>query len=278
MMAIESAGLSDVGRKRKDNQDQLLLDDALSLFIVADGMGGHKGGETASRMVASLIRSFLAQRADGEGLDPEEPPDVALSPHANRLLAAIRFANAAVHRESQEHAHLSGMGSTLAAVWLTDNTFIAANVGDSPIYLIHRGEIEVLSVTHTVAAEAPLLLDGDAGQVEDSALGQMLTRGMGIGPTVQADVCEGPCFPGDRLVLCSDGLSSKLTPSEILGHVTAASSQEACRRLVDLANARGGDDNISVIVIRIASMGRRLQRLMAALGRVLPGAGLRRPI
>jgi serine/threonine protein phosphatase PrpC len=279
MMRIESAGMSDVGRKRKDNQDHLLLDEALGLFIVADGMGGHKGGETASRMVVHLIRSHLA---DGPDAPPEVSADMdtALSQEGNRLLAAIRFANAAVHRESLQNEKLQGMGSTLAAVWLTPETFIAANVGDSPIYLVHKGEIETLSVAHTVAAEQPFRLDLSPGAAIDGAFGHMLTRGMGIDPTVQADICESPCFRGDHLVICSDGLSGKLTPSEILAQLDTPSCQVACRRLIDLANARGGDDNISVIVIKIKSTGSgapRLRRIMASVGKALSGIGAPHP-
>lgn len=275
MMRIESAGLSDVGRKRRDNQDHLILDEALGLFIVADGMGGHKGGETASRMVANLIRAHLA---DGPGAPPAAAGemDASLSHDANRLLAAIRFANAAVHRESLQNHHLQGMGSTLAAVWFTPETFIAANVGDSPIYLVHDGAIETLSVAHTVAAENPFLPDLFPGAAGEGALGHMLTRGMGTEPTVEADICESPCFRDDRLVICSDGLSGKLTPSEILAQLDTPSCGLACRRLIDLANARGGEDNISVIVIRIVSTGSsasRLRRILATVGKAFSAPG-----
>jgi protein phosphatase len=156
------------------------------------------------------------------------------------------------------------MGSTLAAVHFADSTFVAANVGDSPIYLIHEGDIEMLSVPHTLLAEQAEL--GSEKSVFAPELQHVLTRGMGAEDNVQPDICEAPCFNGDRLVLCSDGLSGKVTPGEILAAVARQSPSDACRFLVDTANRRGGEDNITVIVLLVEKQKRlvtHLRRWMA---------------
>ena len=155
---------------------------------------------------------------------------------------------------SNNRASYEGMGSTVSAVLFTDDTVIATNVGDSPIYLIRNDSIQNLAVTHTVLAEQ-LALHPEAGHQLGGKFSHMLTRAMGIERTVEPDACELPCFPGDILVLASDGLSDMLAPEEVRRVVQAHRPAVACRKLVDMANERGGDDNITVIVLKIKQVG-----------------------
>jgi protein phosphatase len=141
------------------------------------------------------------------------------------------------------------MGSTVSAILLSDGTIIAANVGDSPIYLIHRKHIEALSVPHTLAAE----YEGD--DRSDEAAHHILTRAVGIHDSVSSHICEIQGFPGDILVVCSDGLSSKVSKEEISRVARSRAPDEACRHLIALANERGGEDNITVLIVRIKSAG-----------------------
>ena len=261
MRAISSAGLSDIGRKRSTNQDYFLLEDTCGLYVVADGMGGHQAGEVAAKLVVDSMHRYLStdpSAGDGPGNAKRDP---SLSAHANRLLSAIHYANQQVYQAAATHSAYRGMGSTLAAVQFADRTFVAANVGDSPIYLIHEGPIELLSVPHTLMAErAEYVADEDMFAPE---LQHVLTRGMAAKERVRPDICESPCFGGDRLILCSDGLSGKVAPDEMLAMAASHSAPEACRALVDAANRRGGDDNITVIVLDVNkpnSLGRRLRR------------------
>jgi serine/threonine protein phosphatase PrpC len=271
MLMIESAGLSDVGRKRKENQDCFLVDDRYRLYVVADGMGGHLAGEVASRMVVDAILSGFAASDPQIDENPAPGSDDTLSLEANRLLAAIHYANAQVFQASLANAEYRGMGSTVAAVFFAGDTFVAANVGDSPIYLIQAGRIERLSVPHTVLAEQHAL---DPGLLEPShdQFQHMLTRGMGVESTVHPDICQSPCYNGDRFILCSDGLSDKVTPQEMLELGQNSSPAAICRRLCDLANARGGDDNITVVCLAIkrtqGAVRERLQQFVSTFQRL----------
>lgn len=254
MITVESAGLTDVGQKRKGNEDSLFLDDELNLYVVADGMGGHKAGEVASNIVVETLRDYMGRF--GEGEDAKEPMDVddSVSPEANRLLAAIELANRTVFDIAKQKAEYRGMGSTVSAIMITGNTLIASNVGDSPIYLIRDGEIDPLYQAHTVMAEQ-VKIDPEVAERLGKRYKHMLTRAMGLGEVVVPDLCEIQCYQGDVLVICSDGLSDKLNPEEIMEVVEQNNAQKACKMLVDMANARGGDDNITVIVVRIKKVG-----------------------
>jgi protein phosphatase len=142
------------------------------------------------------------------------------------------------------------MGSTVSTVFFTDDTMIAANVGDSPIYLIHNGNIEIISVLHTVIAEQAAI-DPEAAANLGPEFKHMLTQGMGIDDAVKPDLSELQCYKGDMLVLCSDGLSDKVSPEEIRDIVIAERPNKACRTLVDMANNRGGDDNTTIVILKI---------------------------
>jgi protein phosphatase len=146
------------------------------------------------------------------------------------------------------------MGSTVSAVYFTKETFIVANVGDSLIYLIRDGKIELLSVPHTLIAEQTEL-DPDNAELLWSDFKHVLTRAMGVDESVKADINEVPFFKNDILVISSDGLTDKASPEEILELVYNRRSDRACKGLVDLANSRGGDDNITAIVVRVKSSG-----------------------
>ena len=267
MVAIESAGITDVGRKRTGNEDAYFLDDTQRLFVVADGMGGHQAGEVASAMVVETLRDHVQSPASGddETAAPEDY-DETLTPEANRLLAAIRLANSGVYAKARRDERCRGMGATVSAALFTDDTLIAANVGDSPIYLVHNGTIELLSVTHNVITEQAAI-DPDAARRIGPQYRHMLTRAVGIAETVQPDVCEIQFFEGDILVISSDGLSDKVAPEEILEVIERETPAEACRQLVDLANSRGGDDNITVIALKVGAIPNRRSGLMGVVSK-----------
>ncbi len=254
MVVVESAGLTDVGRKRKGNEDALLIDEQMNLFIVADGMGGHQAGEVASKLVVQTIREYMERFQDRADMVEPEVQDDTLSQDANRLISGIYLSNRVVHQASRSKKSYQGMGSTVSAVCFTEDTIIATNVGDSPIFLIRDGKIERLSVTHTVYAEQ-MALAPEAGRRFGKEFSHVLTRAMGIDESVKADICELQCFKGDSLVIGSDGLSDKVRPEEILKLIkTQKKPEKICRILVDMANDRGGDDNITVIVLNVKSV------------------------
>jgi protein phosphatase len=249
MILIESAGLTDVGKKRKGNEDALFLDDTLGLYVVADGMGGHRAGEIASQLVVKTISEYILQ-SKKNGNAGKIMPDRTLSPEANKLLTGIQLSNQVVHEASLDNEACRGMGSTVSAAYFTDGTLIVANVGDSPIYLIRDGKIKLISVLHTVLAEQAAL---DPANAEKLGLEfrHVLTRAMGTEESVNADIYEIQCFKDDILVISSDGLSDKASPEEILTLVNQNGLETACQRLVKLANDRGGDDNVTTIVLKV---------------------------
>lgn len=247
MVQIRSSGLTDVGRKRSDNEDALLVDDARGLYVVADGMGGHRAGEVASRMVVERFSGSLPQVVPGFF-------DEALSEAAARVVACVREANYAVYERSCRDQECHGMGSTVAVLLCTGDTAIAVNVGDSPIYLVRNNAAERVSVLHTVGAERVARDPGALAAVPERVR-HMLSRAVGVDGEVEPDVCEIPCTPGDRFILCSDGLSDLVEPREMADIALGEEPEAACRRLVGLANDRGGHDNITVIVLQVPGDG-----------------------
>ena len=254
MIDIESSGITDIGRRREQNEDSLFYDDGMGLYVVADGMGGHKAGEVASRLVVETIRDYIDQNRDKD--QPEDLVDTEekLSIEAQRLLAGIYLSNRIVHQTALENEDYKGMGSTVSAVYFTEKTFIVANVGDSLVYLVRDGDIELLSVPHTLVAEQAAL-DPDNAEILWNDFKHVLTRAMGVDESVKADINEIPFFKEDIIVISSDGLTDKASPEEIFELVTNRRSDQACQGLVDLANERGGEDNITAIVLRVKSAG-----------------------
>lgn len=254
MIIVESSGITDVGRKRKGNEDSLFLDDDMQLYVVADGMGGHKAGEVASRLVVETIRDYF--KPSRERLDQEifSDPEKTLSRDAQRLSSGILLANQVVYESSQNNESNRGMGSTVSSVLFTGNTLIVANVGDSPVYRIRNGRIETLSVLHTMMAEF-LAIAPKGAKLPGEQYRHVLTRAMGTKETVKPDISETKPLKGDIIVISSDGLSDKVSPEEIPEVVINKQPHESCRSLVDMANERGGEDNITVIVLKIIDLG-----------------------
>jgi protein phosphatase len=250
MFMIQSAGLTDVGRKRKGNEDRFSVNDELGLYIVADGMGGHAAGEVASKIVVDTLNEYLERFDKDKSAEELEVPDPTLSTEGNRLLAGIHLSNRSIFQLSEQNPKFHGMGSTVSAVLFTKSTCIVANVGDSPVYLIRSGEIEMLSVLHTVQAEH-LVLSPENKPAISSDFSHVLTRGMGIDDAVVPDLSELQVFRDDILVICSDGLSDKVAPPEIRDIVLSHAPRKACDALIQTANERGGDDNITLIVLRV---------------------------
>ena len=250
MIIVESASITDKGKKRKTNEDALILEDALGLYVVADGMGGHRAGDIASRLVVETIGEYIKKSRDNDDGDQTADFDETLSREANRLFNSIRKSNQVVHAASLKNRSCRGMGSTVSAIYFTESTLIAANVGDSPIYLIRGGKIKLLSVPHTFIEEQKTLNPENAEKL-GMEFRHVLTRAVGTEKSVIADIYEIQCFRDDILVISSDGLNDKVSSEEIRELVYNDGPDAACQKLVNLANDRGGDDNITVIVLKV---------------------------
>ena len=251
---FEVAGQTDIGKKRKINQDAFLIDEEKGLFIVADGLGGHRAGEKASLLATETVQNFFRQNLEDNTTQKTKNSDVNLSPIAKSLHHSIEKANQLVHLKALNVSKYNGMGTTIAAVCLQDKNLISANVGDSPIFLIQKGKVYPLSETHTVEEEHNIPETSHLNSFGKNYW-KMLTRAIGIEEKVKPFLCEIPVFEGDSFVLCSDGLSKSVTLEEIAKIIQRYPAKEACSLFIELANTRGGKDNITVIVIKIKKGG-----------------------
>jgi PPM family protein phosphatase len=257
--AVRSAGLSDVGRKRTSNEDSFAIGADGALLVVADGMGGHAAGEVASRLAVESIERHIV------GSDPLKEPtlpsgyrrghdeDTVLPVPARRLLNAIRLANQEIVRSVRRNRSQRGMGTTVVAALVQGSRAYIGSVGDSRAYLVRGSEIRQLTSDHTFVNE----------QVRAGALSQaearrhparnILTRAVGSQEEVEPDLVEQDLGPGDRLLLCSDGLTTMLEDAAIRDTVLENDSDPAaaCRALVERANERGGDDNVTVVLLHV---------------------------
>jgi len=257
MIMVQAAGFSDIGKVRKANEDCFLLNEPIGLYVVADGMGGHRGGGIASRIAIETIDAYMATPPEEFSATSGAHADDAQSVTAQHLRQSIFLANQRIYAKSLKDKACRGMGTTVSALYLTGNSIITANVGDSPIYLLRNREIETLYTPHTLLHERKKIPKSMEGRYSESRLAHILTRAVGIRPDVGVALVETPCFSDDIVVLCSDGLSGKISREEIRDLVYQNDSNSACRKLTDLANQRGGEDNITVIVVRITSANER---------------------
>ena len=251
MAVIDSAGITDIGKRKSNNEDSFLIDDQMNLYAIADGMGGHKAGEIASRMMIDVLQAYMRNTPGDGDLKSLIGSDKPVSRQAKQIIAGINKANRNVYASSQENADRRGMGTTVSVVYFTDKTMVVGNVGDSPVYLVRNGRIKLVSTLHTVMAEQEALAPKGAKPL-GKQFRHMLTRAVGTRETVRVDTREIKYRNGDAVVICSDGLSDLVTPEEILQKIQAHSPEPAAEVLTDLANERGGDDNITVIVLKLA--------------------------
>jgi PPM family protein phosphatase len=254
MSEIEAYGLTDVGKKRKHNEDAYALDESEGLFIVADGMGGHAAGEVAAKITVETIGEFIAATRQKEEATWPFKYNHELLFNSNRLAIAIEKANERVMSAVAAQPWLKGMGTTVVAGLLNEKILSLAHVGDSRAYLYRGGELTRLTDDHSWVHEqvsAGILTEDEA---KTHPLKNVVTRALGGGASVAPDLREMEFFPGDAFLFCSDGLTTMLSDEEIRDCVAVDEKKNAealCQDLVDLANEKGGVDNITVVFVRI---------------------------
>lgn len=250
-MKLQHAARSDVGVKRHHNEDSFLVNADLGLFVVADGMGGHAGGETASRVAVTTVEQELLGLRMRRPLAFDEPAPLAVTPLSDALRDALEAACSAVFHAARANPVLEGMGTTCTAALVRHGHAVVGHVGDSRLYLVRGERIQQITEDHSLVHEqmrAGLLT---AEQARTSRFRNIITRSIGFEEDVLVDVLGVALQPGDALLLCSDGLSNLVEDAELREVLRTSKLDDAPRRLVDLANARGGDDNITVVVVRI---------------------------
>ena len=248
---IEARGITDVGQRRDHNEDAFLVDEGLGLFIVADGMGGHAGGGTASKLAVETIQAAVRHAKES---DPEAFATAAAtveeSPLPDVLREAVEEACAVIYRTAQGDPDLAGMGTTVTAALVDGLVAYVAHVGDSRCYLLREGRIYQVSEDHSLVNEQLKAGAISPDEAKHSRFKNIITRSVGFEQQVQVDLMGLEIEPEDVLVICCDGLSNLVDDPEILAIVGESTLDLAPARLVALANDRGGDDNITVIVIR----------------------------
>jgi len=253
MMSLSSAVLSHPGLRREANEDSVCARQDIGLFLVADGMGGHAAGEVASKLASQVIETFIndTREADVNTTWPF-PYDANLSLDGNRLTAAFRLANRRLSSAMEGDEALRGMATTAAAVLANKGKPVVAHVGDSRVYLFRNGTLTQVTQDHSWVTEqvrAGVLTEADA---RHHPWRHVVTRALSGGDDPEVDVRELDVQAGDRVLLCSDGLSGVVPPDRLAGILgRGAPLEQTCQDLVDAANEAGGPDNITVAMLQV---------------------------
>lgn len=250
---VEAHGVTHPGHVRPQNEDSMLVDIPLGLFAVADGMGGHNAGEVACALALDTLHSFIERSRQ----DPDHTwpfgIEQSLDFNGNRLRTAFKLANRRVFRESESRKQYTGMGTTMVAMILDDTCAVFCGIGDSRIYAVRRGGVEIITRDHTwvqmLLAQNPEL---DPRAVERHPMRHVLTTVVGAQDDVEVEVAARPANAGDRFVLCSDGVHDSLADHDIWRIVSdAGSARLAAEALVAAALERDGRDNLTAVVVAL---------------------------
>lgn len=219
------------GLVRANNQDNWLV--AAPLYGVADGMGGHKGGETASRVALQVFQNAIGQKM----------------PAANTLRTAVEAANRRVYDMSAHDDSLSGMGTTMSMIWQDEDRLLIAHVGDSRIYRLREGKLQQVTDDHSFVAELVRNNIITPEMAKNHPQRNIITRAVGVDPYVQVDVLEEDLLPGDIWLICSDGLHGMVEDTEIQSILNDMELEDAAERLMSRALENGGHDNITFVLL-----------------------------
>lgn len=252
-MIVTSQGLSDPGCIRSENQDRILCDDQLGLYIVCDGLGGRRRGDIAAQLATDTIHQYVECSRDPKEVTWPYGFNLRMSLAANRLSTAARMANRQVWRRSEESLECLGMGTTIGAVLLDSRTAAIANIGDTRVYLLRGDVLEQLSVDDTAvgtSVPSPEFSFGESGQ---PAVRSVLTHAAGSREDAEVHLKECPLEAGDIMLLCSDGLHGLVSDERIRAILTSAASVNAgAAALMAAAREAGAPDNVSVVVAQVS--------------------------
>jgi serine/threonine protein phosphatase PrpC len=253
LMRAIAAGLSDVGLQREHNEDSFVVLKEYDLYVVADGMGGHRAGDVASKIATETISEFFRTTANDDVTWPFHF-DTNLSEEENRLLTGIRVANRQIFERSTRSREYHGMGTTVVGAMFSPRKrrMYIGHVGDSRCYRVRAGQIQLLTRDHSLINDYLLAMPDLTEEQKSELPKNVITRALGMQDQVVVDLQHDDPQVNDVYVLCSDGLSGMITDEEIQKIVTgSADIRESCRKLIQRANERGGEDNITAILIKI---------------------------
>lgn len=253
-MQVRSYGQSDIGKRREKNEDSFLINDERQVYLIADGMGGHLGGEFASRLAVNAIDEIIKSVEDDPEATFPEGNELRPGDYAGSLRYAVRVASRRIFEKAQGDTKLRGMGTTSVALMFRKNKAYIANVGDSRVYQIRKNKINQITKDHSLVGEQIRagLMSADDSRAQ--RLKNIITRSVGFQEDVDSDIDIRVVRKGDRYLLCSDGLSNLVSDDEIKDIVLNNDLEPAVKRLIDIANERGGDDNITVILAEVTEV------------------------
>jgi serine/threonine protein phosphatase PrpC len=250
---------TDVGRVRGNNEDCSRVVPEIRLFVLSDGMGGEAHGEVASALAVETVATHCLEAANTLSTPFFGEPQPELSEKTNRLASAVRLANRRIYEAALGNPMHRGMGATILAAWLDEQRLSLVHVGDSRAYLLRAGALQQLTFDHSLVAEQVRRGLITPQQADASTMQSVLIRALGSHEQVEADADEQILLDGDTLLLCTDGLTRMVTDPEIASTLlTYPDAQAAAERLVALANDYGGEDNTTVVVVRLTSGGQGL--------------------
>jgi PPM family protein phosphatase len=250
-----AAGLSDVGLQREHNEDSFLVLNEYDLYVVADGMGGHRAGDVASRIATETISEFFKSTANDDVTWPFHF-DTNLSEEENRLLTGIRVANRQIFERSSRSREYQGMGTTVVGAMFSPKKqrMYIGHVGDSRCYRVREGKIQQLTRDHSLINDYLVAMPDLTEEQRSELPKNVITRALGMQDQVVVDLQHDDPRPGDVYILCSDGLSGMMTDEEMQQIVTSGPDiRVACKKLIERANEQGGEDNITAVLIQIES-------------------------
>ncbi len=254
MLRIRSYGSTDVGLLRTHNEDCFAVSDRDQLYVLADGMGGHNHGEVASRIAVNSIFEYISSVNDNDSTLPLSY-DANLRQHSNSLKRSIHTAHDRVLKAIREDGSLLGMGTTIVTAMQKERVLTIAHVGDSRGYRLRNGHLELLTQDHTWVNEQVVAGYLSEEQAKSHPLKNVVTRALGGDSDILVDVLETDARPGDLFLLCSDGLTTMLSDEEIHERMVMDTSlEETCRRLIHDSNARGGFDNVTVVLLKVVEV------------------------
>ena len=251
-MQLEAVGKTDVGLRRAHNEDSYLIVEDQQLYVIADGMGGHNSGEVASMLAVETVAGFFDETQGDDDVTWPFRPDRGVTYHANRLTTAVKLANLRIHETAQRAADQRGMGTTFVGIHFYRNDAIIAHVGDSRVYRLRDKKLEQLTEDHSLLNDYLRTRDLTPEEIENFPRKNVILRALGMKDSVQVDVKEERHEKGDLYMLCSDGLNGMITDEEIerIMKDHEHDLQAAADALIHAANDNGGDDNITVVLVR----------------------------
>lgn len=243
-MKITSCGMTDVGKKRVHNEDNYLINDELQLFVVCDGMGGHVGGEIASAIAVHSIEEAFSLITWEQSGDMKQKAQ-------EHMRSVIQLAGKNIFEEANRERRYKGMGTTCVATYVQDGYAFVAHVGDSRGYLIRGNRIEQLTEDHSLVNERIRAGMLTVEEAKNFRLKNVITRSLGFDNEVEVDVSPVELQKGDVILMCSDGLCNLVSAADMAKAVIEHPLQAAARSLIHQACDAGGDDNITVVLVRV---------------------------